>query len=361
MASIGKVLWGSKKRHLKNSPSGMLRMDTRWNHIEERLREIIPSRSGFCVVCVSFAIRILSSLSCGAADTTAPGAETPAPRPESNFPYAINFVAFKPQWSHFASGDAISITGLRGDRKHIEPNGRYLIEGDYLLHSMERAKLGLRAGDERHAPVDIGDVTEITQGIGHFSVASSLSNVGPFPIFFSAIGGGAAHGTVYVSEIAPPISDEIPTTAERETLLIGINNDGWLSVRDKFVKGDELQPLLATAHEKDSGIRVLIKPYNLVGMDKVKFVMDSCHAAGITEVSLEYLNVIGFDAEGAISFNHEPVSDDRLAALLGHLHKVDPDSQILIEFYEETPIKRLKFATDSCRGAKLFNFNVQDH
>ncbi|HEY3912885.1 MAG TPA: hypothetical protein VGN61_00245, partial [Verrucomicrobiae bacterium] len=41
--------------------------------------------------------------------------------------------------SGFADGDKITITSVRGDRKHIEAGGSYIVEGTYTLNSAESA------------------------------------------------------------------------------------------------------------------------------------------------------------------------------------------------------------------------------
>ena len=62
---------------------------------------------------------------------------------EKQFPYVIDFVPYSPEWGQFSPCDEIVITVVRSDRNHIEPGGRYLVEGTYKLASMERAMLGL--------------------------------------------------------------------------------------------------------------------------------------------------------------------------------------------------------------------------
>ena len=43
--------------------------------------------------------------------------------------------------SEFAPGDRIVITSLRGNREHLEPGGRYVVEGSYTLASADSADL----------------------------------------------------------------------------------------------------------------------------------------------------------------------------------------------------------------------------
>src|SRR6185295_444590 len=59
---------------------------------------------------------------------------------EAEFPYVI-----RPELgaTEFAAGDSIVITSVRGNRRHLESGGRYLVEGSYTLASAERADLAL--------------------------------------------------------------------------------------------------------------------------------------------------------------------------------------------------------------------------
>jgi hypothetical protein len=67
---------------------------------------------------------------------------TPAYR-DNEFPFVVEFASSTPQWGPFAPGDGIAITGIKGDRKMIEPGGRYLVAGSYTLASMESAQLAI--------------------------------------------------------------------------------------------------------------------------------------------------------------------------------------------------------------------------
>jgi biopolymer transport protein ExbD len=142
-------------------------------------------------------------------------------------------------------------------------------------------------------------------------------------------------------------------------ILLVINNDGWISVNNRFVKGDELEPLLTEAHRKDSDTTVVIKSYNLVTMDRIKFVMDVCRSAGIPRFGLECMTVIDCDRDGAISFNRGKITDVRLESLLNSVRNVDANAQILIQYCDETPLKKLAIATDACRTAGLHYFVIQ--
>src|SRR6185436_16869589 len=49
---------------------------------------------------------------------------------ESEFPHLIQFELGD---AEFAPGDSIVITSVRGNRRHLEEGGRYLVEGSYTL------------------------------------------------------------------------------------------------------------------------------------------------------------------------------------------------------------------------------------
>jgi len=124
----------------------------------------------------------------------------------AEFPYVIDFVTYTPGWSLFAPGDNIAITALRGDRKRIEPGGRYLVEGTYTLASMDRARLGLSvtapSSDSPGAisPTAAEQMTEVARGTGHFSLRETMRYAGSFHVSFDPMGGGESRGTICFGE-----------------------------------------------------------------------------------------------------------------------------------------------------------------
>jgi biopolymer transport protein ExbD len=303
---------------------------------------------------VALSFQLLACRASAAADN-APAFSAEPELAEANFPFVIDCVSFNPKGGQFPPGDAIVVRSVRGDRRHVEPNGRYLIEGDYRLNSAESAFLGPYAPPPHRAPLEVGDIKRVTRGTGHFWFTLSPIRAGPFPVFFSPTSGGEPHGITYVGEIAPP-----PVENEsKPTLLIGIDNDDRISAGNMFVTGEQLDALLTEAKRKNPETSVLIKPYTSVGMDEVKFVMDSCRSAGIEEFGLECVTVVVCDEEGRFSFNHRNISAARLGPLLERAESADINAQVIIEYCEKTPLKELGFATDACRKAGLVNFSLQ--
>jgi hypothetical protein len=127
----------------------------------------------------------------------------------AEFPYIIDFVGYIPGWGQFASGDEIVITVLRGDRKRIEPGGRYLVEGTYTLASMDRARLALSmtapSSDSPGAiaPWYADQTTDVARGAGHFSLKETMRYAGSFHVSFYPMGGGESRGTICFGEGTP--------------------------------------------------------------------------------------------------------------------------------------------------------------
>lgn len=273
---------------------------------------------------------------------------------EARFPYLIDFVSFTAKDSNFFSGDSIKVTRVRGDRRHIEPDGRYLIDGDYTLSSLVSADLGLHVRETVHAPLDFGDIRSVTRGSGHFSLKTSMVLMGPFPIFFSTASSKGPKGGVFVSEVSRSKLHE-RDKSPNGCIVIGLNNDGWIFVDGKRVSGEQLEPCLDQAHRANPGSSVLIKNYDGVGVDQVKFIMDVSHDVGITNVDLQRITLIGIDENGSISFNHVDVSDSELLALLNQIRNIDSEAPVLILINERSPLKRLAFVTGACKNVGLNN------
>ncbi len=125
---------------------------------------------------------------------------------EAEFPYVIDFVANIPDWGQFSSGDKIAISLVRGDRKHIEPGGRYLVEGTFTLASMDRAGLSLsvtapsRDSPGAVSPSDPEQRLQVFRGSGRFSLKETMRYTGSFHVSFNPVGGGESRGTIYFQE-----------------------------------------------------------------------------------------------------------------------------------------------------------------
>jgi hypothetical protein len=117
---------------------------------------------------------------------------------ESDFPFVI-----QPEIgsSEFAPGDGITITSLRGDREHIAPGGRYLLEGSYTLASADSADLGwfsTSRGPSGSAPVAPEQHVKIAKGSGNFRLIKAVSDDGWLHVSFYA--NGHSSGGVYFGE-----------------------------------------------------------------------------------------------------------------------------------------------------------------
>jgi len=123
---------------------------------------------------------------------------------DNEFPFVIEFASSTPRWGPFAPGDGIAITGIKGDRKKIEPGGRYLVAGSYTLASMESARLAISVTAPVGTPPGPFNCTTVPRGTGHFKLLGSMANPGAFHVSFYPIGGGESHGTVYFEAIADP-------------------------------------------------------------------------------------------------------------------------------------------------------------
>ena len=114
------------------------------------------------------------------------------------FPYGIQTELGA---TEFAPEDSIVITSLRGDRQHLEPGGRYLLEGSYTLASAENADLALFStsrGPSGSTPVADDQHVKISKGSGTFRLKKTLSDNGWLHISFYV--DNHSHGGVYFGE-----------------------------------------------------------------------------------------------------------------------------------------------------------------
>jgi len=117
---------------------------------------------------------------------------------ESEFPYIIQ-VEFGA--SEFAPGDEIVISSLRGNREHLEPDGRYALDGTYTLASSESADLAwfsTSRGSSGSTPVTDEEHVMVSRGSGKFHLEKTLLDDGWLHISFYV--NGHSHGGVYFGE-----------------------------------------------------------------------------------------------------------------------------------------------------------------
>ena len=117
---------------------------------------------------------------------------------ETEFPHVI-----QPEFgaSEFAPGDQIVIISVRGDRKHLEPGGRYVVEGTYTLGSAEGADVAwfsTSRGPSSSTPVSKDEQVKISQGSGHFRLKKTLLNDGWLHVTFYV--DNHSHGGIYFGE-----------------------------------------------------------------------------------------------------------------------------------------------------------------
>ena len=104
--------------------------------------------------------------------------------------------------SEFAPGDRIVITSFRGNREHLEPGGRYVLEGSYTLASTDSAELSwfatspLPGGTE---PVTDSNCVKITRGSGNFHLERTVRDDGWLHVSFYDVN-GHPHGGIYIGE-----------------------------------------------------------------------------------------------------------------------------------------------------------------
>jgi len=118
----------------------------------------------------------------------------------AQFPYVIPVAVGA---SAFAPGDAITITGLRSDRPHLEPAGNYLVQGTYTLASVGGASIAFYCtanGTARPAPFDAAEVTSVVRGSGSFSLQHRSPGDGWLHLSFVVAGERGSHGGVYFGE-----------------------------------------------------------------------------------------------------------------------------------------------------------------
>jgi hypothetical protein len=118
--------------------------------------------------------------------------------PETDFPYVI-----QPEQGsiEFAPGDRIVITSLRGNRDHLVPGGRYLLNGSYTLASAEKADLAwftTSRGPSGATPITDDEHVIVTKGSGNFHLEKTILDDGWMHVSFYV--GNHSYGGIYFGE-----------------------------------------------------------------------------------------------------------------------------------------------------------------
>jgi hypothetical protein len=127
-----------------------------------------------------------------------PGARGGQEAVESDFPYVIQAEMGA---AEFGPNDTIVITSIRGDRKHIEPGGRYLVDGSYTLSSAEGADLALHTtsrGPSGPSAIMPDQHVKVSRGSGEFHLKKTVRNDGWLHVSFYV--DGHSHGGIYFGE-----------------------------------------------------------------------------------------------------------------------------------------------------------------
>lgn len=196
----------------------------------------------------------------------------------------IGLFTHTPDWGPFQAGDSIVVSSVRGNRKGFEVGGRYLIEGDYTLASMEAARLSvsvtaLRGGIGGRSPGHPEEATLAHRGKGHFAVIATMRYPGHFHVTFNPLEGGQSRGTVYFDQLDP--------LATQTALVIEIGGDGRISVNGAERSDSQFESLLTQAHADPADRSVTIKSDERANLKRLSFVMDACREAGISRFALQ--------------------------------------------------------------------------
>jgi hypothetical protein len=117
---------------------------------------------------------------------------------ETEFPFVIQVEMGA---AEFGPNDNIVITSIRGDRKHIEPGGRYLVDGSYTLSSAEDADLALHItsrGPSGPSSIMADQHVKISRGSGVFHLKKTVRDTGWMHVSFYV--DGHSHGGIYFGE-----------------------------------------------------------------------------------------------------------------------------------------------------------------
>ena len=143
---------------------------------------MLPRRSLCTVLFASLAI------ACGGAQREPTSAANAADEPSSfdhKVPYELGDV-------EFASGDAIQIDEIRGDRDTFEVGGTYEVVGHYRLHTKDEASLLLSVTvnnpppDDKGSPTDPRSKLQVKRGEGDFKLVIRLDQPGNLHVTYYA-------------------------------------------------------------------------------------------------------------------------------------------------------------------------------
>jgi len=210
--------------------------------------------------------------------------------PASGYPHSVSFVSNTPHWGQFQPGDRIVITSVRGDREGFEVGGRYLVEGTYVLASMDSATLSVSitvptaASPGARSPIPTGESMMVVRGSGHFALPATMRYPGRFHVSFNPLKGGQSRGTVYFGTTPAPEGQVIDRTEPTASLHLRVAPDATVSVDGRAVADDELVALLTTSHAETPDTLVSIKANEATPLKKLAAVLDSCRRAGLTKV-----------------------------------------------------------------------------
>jgi Biopolymer transport protein ExbD/TolR len=207
--------------------------------------------------------------------------------------YAIDVVTKTPEWGQFQPGDSIVVSSVKSDRKNIEVGGTYLVEGSYVLSSMDSAGLSLSVTAQSPdspgavAPVQPAEKMTVHRGNGRFRLRATMRYPGSFHVSFNPPGGGSSRGTVYFSKVGAP-APETPNPGEAPAqMVVSVDDGGLISLNGKTVADAQLGPLLIQAKGTDPNTTVLIKVDAATPQERISFAMDSCRKAALTRFSLQ--------------------------------------------------------------------------
>ncbi len=112
---------------------------------------------------------------------------------EHDIPFALGA-------SNLKSGDAISISGLRGDRPKLEEGGSYCVFGAFTLTSVSAATLFLYSTNGESVATNAERSTP-APGTGAFAFRFRIAKTGDLHVSFYPVAGGSSLGGVYFGNL----------------------------------------------------------------------------------------------------------------------------------------------------------------
>jgi len=117
-----------------------------------------------------------------------------------NLPHAVRFELGD---AHFARGDNITITQMRGTSEAIATGGTYCIEGTYTLASRDGADLAFfttTITDNGPSPIEPRQHVRIKKGTGSFRLVKTLNEDGYLHLSFYPVHSGDDFGGIYFGQ-----------------------------------------------------------------------------------------------------------------------------------------------------------------